>query len=343
MPEAKLRRYYTPAMGELFHRLKIGVVLLAKSPPGLIFANEHFNRLARGKGKQIIDTILSEVLSYSGLEIRDHLRRDMEIEEGFTIGYTVYNLSESEFIVFLSDITYKQIFLENRDDNRFYDRLSRIIAELAHEIGNPLASVGTTLQVLQGGMDTWDRRKKDEYIQRAITEMDRLSGYLKKIRDFSTVSPSISLRKVPLEPLLNRIVDQNRFRLEEKCISVISNVDPSVMVLSDEVALQQVLLTLLLNSIEILPGNGKGKIRMEVEEVTDRFVKLVYRNNGPPISQETRERIFMPFHTSRLDGNGIGLAVALKLMTRMGGKISLESPEKGWGAKFVLHVPVTGE
>lgn len=343
MTEQEQPRYYTPAVGELFNHLKIGVLMLSHAPPGLIFANEHFYHVAKDKEKEIIDTIFKEIRTRKECDVKSYMRLDIEMGDGFTIGFTVYKLSEAECIVFLSDISHKQIFLENKDENRFYDRLSRIIAELAHEIGNPLASVGTALQVLQGGMDTFEREKKDEYIHRAITELDRLSRYLKKIRDFSAVKPSIRQETLTLAPLLNRVMEQHRLRLEAKNITVACNIAGNVTVLADANALQQVLLTLLLNSIDILPADGGGRIGVEVEEVTERFVKLVYRNNGPSIPPEVKKHVFMPFYTTKTGGSGIGLAVAMKIMTRMGGKIGIDTPEQGWGAKFALYIPVTDQ
>lgn len=339
MTEQERRCFFSPAVGELFNHLRIGVLMLSQSPPGLIFANEHFYHVTKGKEKETIDAIFNQIRSRKECDVKAHIRLDIGLGEGFTIGFTVYKLSEAECLVFLSDISHKQIFLENKDENRFYDRLSRIIAELAHEIGNPLASVGTALQVLQGGMDTWDRQKKDEYIHRAITELDRLGLYLKKIRDFSVISPDVRLEPVLLAAVLNQALEHIRPRLEEKNIAVSLEVAGGITVLIDEKAFYKVLMTLLLNSIDILPGRG-GRIGMEVEEVTERYVRLVYRNNGPAIPPEVKERIFMPFNTTQKEGSGIGLAVAQKIMTRMGGKIGIDTPEPGWGTKFVLYVPV---
>lgn len=340
MTAQEKRRFYSPALGEFFNRLKMGVVMLYQSPPSLIFANDHFYQMALGKEEDIISFIFQEFASRRDCNEKAYLRLDMEIQEGFTIGFTAYPLSEKECLVFLKDISYKQILLENMGENLFYDRLSRIIGELAHEIGNPLASVGTALQVLQGGMDSWDRMKKNEYIHRAITEMDRLGLYLEKIRDFSTVSPSIRLELLPLLPLLKHVVLQYNSRLEEKGISVTYDAEDSITILVDKIAFHQVLSTLFLNSIEILPVGGTGKIHVEIEMVTDRFVKLVYRNNGPPIPPEVKERIFVPFYATEKESHGIGLAASLKMMIRMGGKIGIEKPETGWGAKFVLYIAV---
>ena len=74
--------------------------------------------------------------------------------------------------------------------------------------------------------------------------------------------------------------------------------------------------------------------------VSDYFTKLIYRNNGPVMDKEERKKIFTPFFTNREKGNGLGMSVALKLMTRMGGTINVTPPSDGWGAQFTLYIPV---
>jgi signal transduction histidine kinase len=76
-----------------------------------------------------------------------------------------------------------------------------------------------------------------------------------------------------------------------------------------------------------------------VEEKDDFFIKLIYRNNGKSIPEESLKKIFYPLYTTREEGKGIGLAVSQKLMTRMGGTMKAISPEDGIGAKFVLYIP----
>lgn len=274
------------------------------------------------------------------MEQKDTFRCDIDFSDGYVIGYTIYHLDEEDYLVFLNNITHKRIYFENRGENRFYDRLSNLLAEVVHELGNPLTALTTTLQVLLEYIDEWDIEKKREYVTRAISEIDRLSHYLERMRKFSravTSEPTV----VSLFSIIQRVITQNYDLMAQRHLLVSWDIPENLQVSVDEELFYQVILNLMLNSIEaLLPY---GKISIQVEEVNEFFVKLVYRNNGPPIPNEIIDKIFIPFFSTKKNGSGIGLAVSLKLMTRMGGAIRVEQPDKGWGAKFVLFIPVSDE
>jgi nitrogen-specific signal transduction histidine kinase len=188
----------SPCEFELFNKLDIGALVLDYRERRVLFTNRYFKSLAGENEPVIVDNLLHHLDSKKRLS----LRSDMKIGPGSVIGYTVYQLTETRFLVFLSDISYKKIYLQNLEENQFYDKLSRLMAELVHEIGNPLTSVTTTLQVLNESIETWPFDKKREYIHRAVNEIERLSKYLKKVRDFSAANHHIRKKPVHLEPYL---------------------------------------------------------------------------------------------------------------------------------------------
>lgn len=326
-----------PAAGELLNKLNLGVLIVHYPPAEVSFFNSHFKDVAKGEERAVLKHIFKELKDMK----RFNIRRDMELASGRVVGFTIYKLADTEFLIFLSDISYKRIFLENRGENRFYDRLSGIIAEVVHEIGNPLASVTTTLQVLHQYLGEWQDDKKEEYLNRVIDELDRLCHYLGRIRQFSRVECCLEIAPMMLKPFIDRLLIQNQDMIKAKKIHVDVDVDDSLKINVDENFFYQVLLNLILNSLDIL--DSEGKISIKVEEVNEFYIRLAYRNDGPPIPLEIQEKIFLPFYSTKRKGSGIGLAVSVKLMTRMGGTLKLEPPEQGWGAKFILYVPVSND
>jgi signal transduction histidine kinase len=327
----------------LFEKLPMGLLLLHNDPPRVVKSNPHFHCIARGKESLITDTVLKDLRYFEtadGAAPHNYFRCDVNIDNSFVVGYSIYKMSETEYLVFLNDISYKKIYIENKGDNRFYDRLSGLLAEVVHEIGNPLTALTTTLQVLQEYMGDWDLEKQKAYVGRAIDEIDRLSGYLDRMRSFSRIDVPYQ-QSVLLAPIVSHVINRNNELIKQKKLDVSYRLDDSQKVLVDEDLFYQVLLNLFLNSVDILPESGK--ISIEVEEINEFFVKLVFRNNGPPVPDEIKEKVFLPFFTTKSHGSGIGLAVSLKLMIRMGGSMKLEKPEKGWGVKFVIYVPVSVE
>lgn len=326
---------------ELIEKIPVGVIIIEGEPPKAVSTNPHFHHIARGKEDTIIETVLNDLEYFNSTGNRDYFRCDMSIDNQFVIGYTIYQMNPNEFLVFLNDISYKKIYFENKGDNRFYDRLSGLLAEVVHEIGNPLTALTTTLQVLYEYMENWDIEKQRTYVSRAVDEIDRLSGYLDRMRRFSRIDVPYQ-QSVLLAPIITRVIGQNRDIIDRNGLSLEFDVDDSQKVMVDEDLLYQVLLNLVLNSVDILPPDT-GKIYLGIEEVNEFFVKLVYLNNGPPIPDDLKDKVFLPFYSSKEDGYGIGLAVSLKLMIRMGGSMKIEEPDEGWGVKFVMYVPVSIE
>ncbi|MCI0471070.1 MAG: HAMP domain-containing histidine kinase, partial [Candidatus Aminicenantes bacterium] len=184
----------------------------------------------------------------------------------------------------------------------------------------------------------WDDGKKKEFIKRADFEIDRLSNYLETMRNFTSAREP-EKKSHYLSKVIERAIFQNSAMLESKRISIESHIDENISVWIDEDIFYQVLLNLLLNSFDILPR--EGKIRIEVEGVNDFMVKLVYKNNGPAIPFDIRKKILMPFFSTKKKGQGIGLALSLKQMIRMGGSLKVEDSDGEWGARFVLYLPVS--
>ncbi len=319
---------------QIFEDIEMGVLLIHNSPPVVYYSNSHAERVLNGRKEIVLDVLFREIETFN----QQCRRSDIESAKGEVIGFTIYKLSSDNFLVFLNDVSYKKIYLENIQENKFYDRLSAWIAEAVHEIGNPLTSVLTTLQVLEESIPTWDDEKKISYTRKAITEIERLSRYLGKIRHFSSINEAIHKKHVNLESYIAKIIDLNHEILKRREISVTIDVTPSILVWLDEEAFYQVIFNLILNSLDVLKSHGR--ILFRLEEKNPFYVKLIYMNDGPPIDKEITEKVFIPFFTTRTEGSGIGLAISNKLMTRMGGSMKIETPDPGWGVKFALFIPV---
>jgi signal transduction histidine kinase len=322
---------------DIFNKVELGILLLDCLNREIIFSNNHYNTLVEPHAKEILDHI------FNCLESKKNcVSQELTIPAGFSIGYSAYQVKEFDYLILLNDISYKKKFLESNGENHYYTKLSTVIAEISHEIGNPLTSVIMTLQVLLKNVTTWNTTELREYIRQSINELKRLSNFLKKIRDLSR-EVKIDKKKVPLKSAVKKLFSQNKVLLDSRNISFIDEVYENVEVVIDEDAFYQVLFNLLQNSIDCLSGTGKkAVISVSVEEVGDFFVKFNFKNNGPPIPPVMREKIFMPFFSTKDDGRGVGLDISRKLMSRMGGTIQAEVPEEdeGWGAKFALYIPI---
>jgi signal transduction histidine kinase len=103
-------------------------------------------------------------------------------------------------------------------------------------------------------------------------------------------------------------------------------------------ALQQVLVNLINNAAQAMPGGGVVTVTSKASAIG---VELAVADHGPGVSAEMKKVIFEPFYTTRTQGTGLGLAVCRHLVTEFGGTIDVE-PRPGGGAVFRVNVPRVG-
>lgn len=115
--------------------------------------------------------------------------------------------------------------------------------------------------------------------------------------------------------------------------------DPALPpIVADPAQLQQVLVNLVVNAVQAMPGGGHLTIRTLVSE---GGVLLVVEDTGVGMDEEVAKRIFMPFFTTKGigHGTGLGLAVVHGIVSSHGGKISVAS-EPGQGSRFDVFLPI---
>ena len=317
--------------------LNIGIILFSLKTGKAVYANrfaEKYSRMDPGFFK----TIFSLLSHREGAAKSNAVSNEVSIRfrgKVTTLGYSSYTVNEKTIIVLLSDIASKTVSANSRQENIYYDKISELIAEVAHEIGNPLAGISMSLQVLLNNVTNWPTEKSYEYISRTILEIDRLSTFLRSIREVSKET-DLNMKWVDLKGIVEKLFSRNSDIITGKGIKIENKISGELQVFLDENAFYQILLNLLNNSLYILKKDEK--ITVYIESIDDHFVKLIYMNNGDPIDHQIIDKVFSPFFTTKEKGQGIGLAISLKLMTRMGGTIKVETPESLGGVKFSIFI-----
>jgi two-component system, NtrC family, sensor histidine kinase HydH len=103
----------------------------------------------------------------------------------------------------------------------------------------------------------------------------------------------------------------------------------------------QVLLNLLLNGLEAMPGGGRLSLTVD-EDDTNRYARFTVRDTGKGIGKDDLAHVFDPYFTTKPSGTGLGLAVVHKIVESHGGEIQVES-EEGKGAAFTVLIPLDPE
>ncbi len=217
--------------------------------------------------------------------------------------------------------------------------LGLLAAGIAHEIGNPLTSISSLIQLLK-------RRAKDEetreYLNTVLEHINRISSIVRELVDFSRPRSEVE-QPTDVNQVIQSAVGIVRFDKRAKKIQLDVELDPhlpSVTLVPDQ--LQQVVLNILMNALDAMEQQGD---RLRVRSYRrNRHIVIEIEDNGMGIPKEHLSRIFEPFFTTKPvgKGTGLGLTVSYGIIQKFGGDILVDSQE-GQGTRFTIVLPVDGK
>ena len=205
--------------------------------------------------------------------------------------------------------------------------LDQMMDELAHELRNPLTSIGGLARRVRENLSEKDRNKK--YLDLIIQEVTRLEGMVKDLVELKTTAVSYK-EKTDIHALISEALNGFRDNCEQEGIEVNTDMsDDTPTVSADKEQLKLALSSLFENAIEAM-ASSPGKTLTVKSHLEDDRVKIEIRDTGRGIPKEKIKNIFDPFFTSKTSGPGLGLTLASKIVQEHRGSISVESePEQG--------------
>jgi two-component system NtrC family sensor kinase len=221
--------------------------------------------------------------------------------------------------------------------------LGQLSAGIAHEIRNPLTSIKIFIQSLEKEL-TLDRNQEEDF-RIVRREIDRINENITRFLNFARPEEP-QFQAIHLSTLVKDTTNLLGAKLKSSDISLdLSFPGTPPPVEGDPKQLAQVLLNLLLNSIEAMPQGGMLTIRSSVAvqpESRQPFLQLIIRDTGHGIPEKDRPYLFDPFFTTQPGGTGLGLSIAYTLVQKHTGRIDVESGT-GEGAAFILSLPIHQE
>ncbi|MHB1399396.1 MAG: sensor histidine kinase [Trichloromonadaceae bacterium] len=212
--------------------------------------------------------------------------------------------------------------------------LGHLSAGLAHEVRNPLNSIGLFAQVLKQSLSS--DPESCAHADKILAEVDRIDELLIKLLDASKRS-HFSPQPVDLAQLLDRVLDEFSPQLSAQKVQVERNYLADVSVIqADPAEIKQIFTNLLANALYEMPQGGRLGVRMSKDE---RTVSVAVSDTGKGVPPENLGKIFDPFFTTKVKGTGFGLSLVLRIVRNYGGKITVQNRGEG-GTAFHVCLPL---
>lgn len=229
--------------------------------------------------------------------------------------------------------------LERSDETR-----TKMLADLAHEVRTPLATLQAYIDGLEDGVLAADAAAWST-MRAQVERLRRLASDIREVAAAEEHALGIELRPIDACATARMALEAVRPRYLEKGVALEDrDCEEAIWILGDEMRLQQVLANLLDNALRHTPA--PGNVHVSVHRTHNR-VEITVLDSGDGIPAGQLETVFRRFH--RVDpsrgsadgsGSGLGLTIARAIVISHGGTLTASSPGRGLGTSFTLRLPL---
>ncbi len=221
---------------------------------------------------------------------------------------------------------------------------------LAHEIKNPLSTIGLNAQLLSEAIadlpiEEQDRSRLVRRIDALARETERLRGILEDFLEYAG-ELRLSISAEPINTIVEELADFFSPMADGAGVRLRVELDPKDPVAPvDADHLKQALLNLMLNALHAMEHADSParelilRVVLSEDEDNTPVVRIHVIDTGPGIDDQARSRIFHPYFTTKSGGTGLGLPTARRIIQAHHGRLELHS-EQGKGTDFVLTLPM---
>ena len=260
---------------------------------------------------------VEDELRSSEARLKDLLDKTTRSQEELRSSYTELKMSKDDLV---------------RSEKLAYT--GRIAASIAHEIRNPLTNVSMSLrQLKKGGRIKPDGLKHSEIIERNVERINFLITELLNCARPAKFNPQPCDMHQVIEDAL--IADKGKIKLQKVKVVKFLSAKPSILKIDKE-HMGRVLLNLISNAVDAMPGGGNLTINTEINN--DLFL-IKIQDSGKGIPEKDIIRIFDPFFSTKPQGVGLGLTTCYGIIVSHGGTIEVESKWRK-GTAFVISLPI---
>ncbi len=242
-----------------------------------------------------------------------------------------------QIVEVIEDITHRRALEAEAAHAGRLTVLGRMAAGIAHEIGNPLASLSTRLSRLEKTSDPKFMRDSVAVLRGQIGRIERIVhgvSHFGRLRRQQWTTWEIN--DVVVEA--TSMVKLDRRAKNVEFVLQLADLSPRVKGVRDQAL--QILINLLLNAVEAMPEGGS--VTIETARHEDTVITSVL-DTGPGLDESAREHLFEPFFTTKPQGTGLGLSISYSLAHAHGGSLTAEPGPGGQGSRFNVVLPLAPE
>ena len=225
--------------------------------------------------------------------------------------------------------------------------MGELTASIAHEINQPLAAVvanaDACTRLLAGKSVNMNELR--EAVGDIAEAGARAGEVIARIRAFLRKTPVPARCRLDLNGVIQEVLDLTRSEIDRYGVALRCDLEPRLPeVQGDRVELQQVILNLVVNSIEAMaPETGRPRLLViGTRNRSDGAVQVTVSDSGIGLPAQAPSRIFDAFFTTKREGLGLGLAISRSIIEAHGGRLCAEGNEAGAGATFRFTLPACG-
>jgi nitrogen-specific signal transduction histidine kinase len=214
--------------------------------------------------------------------------------------------------------------------------LGQLATGVAHELGNPLSIISSSLQYLHQRLAEAND-PASEFTMTALTNVERMHGLLRSMLDFAAVKKP-EYEQVDLKEIISEVLRFTAAECARREITVEVAFDPALpRIWVDPPGIKQIVLNLVKNSLDALDQSGNTlAVRTRMLKGGAQAVEIA--NNGPAITADVLSHLFRPFHTTKHGGTGLGLYLSRLIAKEHGGDLEAKNLPQG-GVRFTLTLP----
>ncbi|MCT4619162.1 MAG: transporter substrate-binding domain-containing protein [Marinisporobacter sp.] len=333
---------------QIFNSVYHGIMTISKE--GVInFVNLKLEEIT-GHGhifnESIYDTSMMKIISKKELEDvltfgKQYIRKEKSIDLGDEKKIFVYSICPLNgeqgnligAVISLEDITKEKEIQEKLIQKDKMHVLGELMAIIAHELRNPLTSIKTFIDLIPQKFES--KKFRERLLYYVPSELDRMNKLVTDLLHY--VSPKkVDKMQVKIEKLVLEVITLLENKIIKSNIHVIRKIESNAIIYADRKQLKQVLINLILNSIQAIDKeNGKIEIICYNDD-TNCIIKMI--DNGRGIQKEKIKRVMEPFFTDKENGTGLGLAICYQIVKEHGGQFKIISEvDKGTEVHLIFQ------